>query len=129
MNRLRALGSQLSFKTIFVSDIHLGTRGCKAAFFLDFLKHTESEQLYLVGDIIDGWQLRRRWYWPQAHNDVVQKVLRHADPKDAFDTFNMGLGWVAIVAPGDVDKALACGENAKVIGTMDTSAQVSVEIV
>ncbi|MCX6837014.1 MAG: phosphoribosylformylglycinamidine cyclo-ligase [Verrucomicrobia bacterium] len=66
---------------------------------------------------------------PFWQNDVVQKVLRHADPKDAIDTFNMGLGWVAIVAPGDVDKALACGENAKVIGTMDTSAQVSVEVI
>ena len=78
MKRLRALGSQLTFKTIFVSDIHLGTRGCKAAFFLDFLKHTESDQLYLVGDIIDGWRLKKNWFWTQAHNDVVQKVLRKA---------------------------------------------------
>jgi hypothetical protein len=43
---------------------------------LDFLKAHPSEYLYLVGDIVDGWQLRRRWYWPQAHNDVVQKLLR-----------------------------------------------------
>ena len=78
MKRLRALGSQLTFKTIFVSDIHLGTRGCKAEFFLDFLKHTESDQLYLVGDIIDGWRLKKNWFWTQAHNDVVQKVLRKA---------------------------------------------------
>ncbi len=78
VKRLRALGSQLSFKTIFVSDIHLGTRGCKASFFLDFLKHTESERLYLVGDIIDGWRLKKNWFWTQAHNDVVQKLLRKA---------------------------------------------------
>jgi phosphoribosylformylglycinamidine cyclo-ligase len=66
---------------------------------------------------------------PFWQNDVVQKVLRHADPKDAIDTFNMGLGWVAIVSSADVDKALTCGKDAKIIGEMDTSAQVSVEIV
>ena len=66
------------FRTLWISDLHLGTPGCQAAALLDFLKHTECETLYLVGDIIDGWQLRRRWYWPQAHNDVVQKLLRKA---------------------------------------------------
>jgi UDP-2,3-diacylglucosamine pyrophosphatase LpxH len=66
------------FRAIWISDIHLGTPGCQAEALLDFLKHTESELLYLVGDIIDGWQLRRSWYWPQAHNDVVQKILRKA---------------------------------------------------
>jgi UDP-2,3-diacylglucosamine pyrophosphatase LpxH len=68
----------LSFRTIWISVIHLGTRGCQAEMLLDFLKYTESEYLYLVGDIIDGWQLRKRWYWPQKHNDVVQKILRRA---------------------------------------------------
>ncbi len=66
------------YRTVFVSDIHLGTPGCQAEQLLDFLKHYPSDYLYLVGDIIDGWQLRRRWYWPQAHNDVVQKMLRRA---------------------------------------------------
>ena len=66
------------YRAIWISDIHLGTKGCKADFLLDFLKHNESEQLYLVGDIIDGWQMRRNWYWNQSHNDVVQKVLRKA---------------------------------------------------
>src|ERR1700687_3360363 len=68
----------LRFRTIFISDIHLGTASCQAARLLDFLRHTESDHLYLVGDIIDGWQLKRRWYWHQSHNDVVQKVLRKA---------------------------------------------------
>ncbi len=71
-------GKVLRFRTIWISDIHLGTRGCQAAVLLDFLKYTESEYLYLVGDIVDGWQLRKRWYWPQLHNDVVQKILRRA---------------------------------------------------
>jgi UDP-2,3-diacylglucosamine pyrophosphatase LpxH len=68
----------LRFRAIFVSDTHLGTPGCQAAALLDFLRRTESDYLYLVGDIIDGWQLKRRWYWHQSHNDVVQKVLRKA---------------------------------------------------
>jgi UDP-2,3-diacylglucosamine pyrophosphatase LpxH len=66
------------YRAIWISDIHLGTRGCKAEFLLDFLKNSESEYLYLVGDIVDGWRLKRSWYWPQAHNDVVQKLLRKA---------------------------------------------------
>ena len=64
------------FRAIFISDCHLGTPGCQAAALLEFLRCTESDYLYLVGDIIDGWQLRRRWYWHQLHNDVIQKVLR-----------------------------------------------------
>lgn len=65
-------------RAIFVSDLHLGTPGCQAEALLDFMKTHPSDYLYLVGDIVDGWQLRRRWYWPQAHNDVVQKLLRRA---------------------------------------------------
>jgi len=66
------------YRTIWISDLHLGTPGCKAAFLLDFLKQTESDYLYLVGDIVDGWRLRRSWYWNQLHNDVIQKLLRKA---------------------------------------------------
>jgi UDP-2,3-diacylglucosamine pyrophosphatase LpxH len=66
------------FRTIWISDTHLGTRNCHADFLLDFLRSTESDYLYLVGDIIDGWQLTKSWYWPQTHNDVVQKILRKA---------------------------------------------------
>lgn len=65
-------------RTVWISDVHLGTPGCQAQALLDFLKRVECDTLYLVGDIIDGWQLRRSWYWPQAHNDVVQKLLRKA---------------------------------------------------
>jgi UDP-2,3-diacylglucosamine pyrophosphatase LpxH len=66
------------FRAVFISDLHLGTPGCQAEALLDFLKSHRSDYLYLVGDIVDGWQLRKRWYWPQAHNDVVQKMLRRA---------------------------------------------------
>jgi UDP-2,3-diacylglucosamine pyrophosphatase LpxH len=70
--------SVLRYRTIWISDIHLGTTGCQAELLLEFLKHTESTELYLVGDIIDGWQLKRKWYWHRHHNDIVQKILRKA---------------------------------------------------
>jgi UDP-2,3-diacylglucosamine pyrophosphatase LpxH len=64
------------FRTLFLSDVHLGSKGCQARLLLDFLRHHDAETLYLVGDIVDGWRLKRSWYWPQEHNDVVQKLLR-----------------------------------------------------
>jgi UDP-2,3-diacylglucosamine pyrophosphatase LpxH len=69
---------RLRVRAVWISDIHLGTPGCQAHALLDFLRDVECQTLYLVGDIVDGWQLRRQWYWPQAHNDVVQKLLRKA---------------------------------------------------
>ncbi len=75
---MNAMPPPRRYRTIWISDIHLGTRGCQAELLLDFLRDTESDTLYLVGDIVDGWRLRRSWYWPQAHNDVVQKLLRKA---------------------------------------------------
>jgi UDP-2,3-diacylglucosamine pyrophosphatase LpxH len=65
-------------RAIFISDLHIGTPGFQAEALLDFLRHHPSDMLYLVGDIVDGWQLRRRWFWPQSHNDVLQKLLRRA---------------------------------------------------
>jgi len=66
------------FRTIWISDIHLGTKDCKAKELLDFIKHCRTQKIYLVGDIIDGWALKKRWFWPQEHNDVIQKLLRQA---------------------------------------------------
>lgn len=83
------------YRTIFISDIHLGTRGCKADVLLDFLRHTESDYLYLIGDIVDGWRMRKSWYWAQSHNDVVQKLLRKARK-----------GTKVIYVPGNHDEAL-----------------------
>jgi UDP-2,3-diacylglucosamine pyrophosphatase LpxH len=67
---------QPRLRSVFISDLHLGTPGCQAKALLSFLKAHPSDKLYLVGDIIDGWQLRRKWHWPQAHNDVIQKILK-----------------------------------------------------
>lgn len=64
------------YRALFLSDIHLGTKGCQAELLLDFLKYHDADVIYLVGDIVDGWRLRSSWYWPQKHNDVVQKLLR-----------------------------------------------------
>ena len=67
-----------NYRAVFISDVHLGTKGCQAELLLDFIRHIECESLYLVGDIVDGWKLRSGWHWPQTHNDVVQKILRLA---------------------------------------------------
>src|SRR6478672_5203464 len=67
-----------SYRSVFISDVHLGTRGCQAELLLDFIREIECETLYLVGDIVDGWKMKSGWYWPQSHNDVVQKLLRLA---------------------------------------------------
>jgi UDP-2,3-diacylglucosamine pyrophosphatase LpxH len=64
------------YRTLFISDVHLGKRGCRADLLIDFLRHHDADTIYLVGDIIDGWALRSGWYWPQSHNDVIQKLLR-----------------------------------------------------
>ncbi len=68
-----------SHRTIFISDTHLGTRGCKAEALADFLAHNECQTLFLVGDIVDGWQLKRRWFWTEAQNHVVGEILRKVD--------------------------------------------------
>ncbi|HEV7960815.1 MAG TPA: UDP-2,3-diacylglucosamine diphosphatase [Rhizomicrobium sp.] len=66
-------------RTIFISDTHLGTRGCKAEALADFLAHNECSTLFLVGDIVDGWQLKRRWYWSEAQDLVVAEILAKVD--------------------------------------------------
>ena len=68
----------MKYKSIFISDIHLGTRFSKAKNLLNFLKHNECEHLFLVGDIIDGWAIKRKLIWPQKHSDVIQKILKKA---------------------------------------------------
>ena len=66
------------FRTIWISDVHLGTKGCNAGLLIDFLDHTDSETMYLVGDIIDGWRLKKKLYWPPEHNDIVWRILKRA---------------------------------------------------
>ncbi len=86
--------ARLAVRTAFISDTHLGTAGCNAELLLDFLKSVECETLYLVGDIVDGWQLRKGWYWPTRHNDIVRCVLKKAKH-----------GTRVIYVPGNHDEA------------------------
>lgn len=65
----------MKYKSIFISDLHLGSQGCQADLICDFLKNNQAEKLYLVGDIIDGWKLRRKIYWPQSHSNVIRRIL------------------------------------------------------
>lgn len=71
-------GERTRYRTIWISDIHLGTRGCNAAMLKDFLDRTDSDTMYLVGDIIDGWRLKKRFYWPSTHNDIVWRIMKRA---------------------------------------------------
>jgi UDP-2,3-diacylglucosamine pyrophosphatase LpxH len=66
------------YKTIWISDIHLGSRGCKAHQLCKFLKDNNCETLFLVGDIVDGWRLSKTWFWPQSHSDVLRRILTKA---------------------------------------------------
>ena len=74
----RGFRPKRKYRTVWISDIHLGTRGCNAAMLVDFLRSIECETLYLVGDIVDGWRLRKGWFWPDEHNEVVRRVLKMA---------------------------------------------------
>ncbi len=86
---------KLRFRTVWISDTHLGTSGCNAELLLDFLKSIQPETLYLVGDIIDGWRLKRGWYWPPRHNDIVRRVLKLANK-----------GTRVVYVPGNHDEVL-----------------------
>ncbi len=66
------------YRSVWISDVHLGFRGCSADYLLDFLRHTECSRLYLVGDIIDLWQMQKKLYWPQLHNNVIRTILGKA---------------------------------------------------
>nr|WP_247711481.1 UDP-2,3-diacylglucosamine diphosphatase [Qipengyuania gelatinilytica] len=74
----RIVDERRKYRTIWISDIHLGTKGCNAELLIDFLDHTDSETMYLVGDIIDGWRLKKKFYWPPEHNDIVWRILKRA---------------------------------------------------
>jgi UDP-2,3-diacylglucosamine pyrophosphatase LpxH len=74
----RGAAESQRYRALFLSDFHLGSKGCQAEGLLDFLRHHDAETIYLIGDIVDGWRLKNSWYWPQTHNNVVQKLLRKA---------------------------------------------------
>jgi len=101
-----------SYRTVWVSDTHLGTRGCRADLLLEFLRSFEAETLYLVGDIIDGWRLRKSWYWAPAHSEVVHEILAKARR-----------GTRVVYVPGNHDEMMRefCG---LMIGTLEVQKQV-----
>ena len=78
MNTIPPAETALRLRTVFISDVHLGFKGCRAEFLLDFLRRVECREIYLVGDIVDLWSLQRHFYWPQAHNDVIRTILGKA---------------------------------------------------
>ncbi len=78
MNAISAPGARPTYRSVFISDTHLGTRGCRSDFLADFLRRTTCKHLFLVGDIIDGWRLRKSWYWDEHHDEVLRMIVRHA---------------------------------------------------
>jgi UDP-2,3-diacylglucosamine pyrophosphatase LpxH len=90
-----AAPDRLRVRTVFISDTHLGTPGCNAELLLDFLRSVRCETLYLVGDIVDGWRLKRGWYWPTRHNDIVRRVMKIGKK-----------GTRVVYVPGNHDEAL-----------------------
>lgn len=99
---MEAKGIVKRYRTLFISDIHLGAKASQAEFFLDFLKHSEAETYYLVGDVVDFWRVSRGAHWPQSHNDVIQKLLR-----------KVRKGARIVYIPGNHDSGLRgyCGAN------------------
>lgn len=91
----RSFVPKLKYRTVWISDIHLGTSGCNADMLDDFLHSIECQTLYLVGDIVDGWRLKKGWYWPAKHNDVVRRILKLA-----------ARGTRVIYVPGNHDEVL-----------------------
>lgn len=75
---MTAIAAPQRFRTLFLSDLHLGTRGCQVRPLLNFLRNHDAETIYLVGDIIDGWRLQARWFWPESHNDVLRCLMAKA---------------------------------------------------
>lgn len=99
------------YRSIFISDVHLGSKACQADALLEFLKHNTSDNLFLVGDIIDGWRLKKKWYFPQSHANVVRKILsiskkgtsvyyvlgNHDEAARKFLTFDISIGNIKII--------------------------------
>lgn len=99
------------YRTLWISDVHLGTVGCQAERLAEFLKYNQCEKLYLVGDIIDGWRLKNSFYWPQTHTNVIRKILtkskrgtqvyyitgNHDDFLRKFVDYELGMGNIHVV--------------------------------
>ena len=100
MGKIEPINRSLDVRSVFISDVHLGFPGCAAGSLLDFLSRTHCETLYLAGDIVDFWYLRKRGYWPAEHNDVLQQILRMAQR-----------GVRVVLIPGNHDERLRayCG--------------------
>ena len=88
------MSQKLRYRTVFLSDIHLGTRGCHAHHVARLLKRVRCDKLYLVGDIVDMWRLKKKWYWNDDHNDVIRRVLKLAKK-----------GTEVVFIPGNHDEA------------------------
>ena len=115
------------YRAVFISDTHLGTRGCRSDFLADFLRQMSCQHLYLVGDIIDGWRLRRSWYWDDRHDEILRLILGHAQrgthvtyvPGNHDEMFrswlNVGLEIAGVRLRQEAEHVTACGKRLLII--------------
>jgi len=117
-NNASPLKNPLKYRAIFLSDIHLGFKGCQADFLLDFLHRTDCEFLYLVGDIFDGWEMKKKSYWPASHQAVVNAILKKA-----------AKGTRIIYTPGNHDESARhyCGHSFDNIEISDTAIHTTAD--
>jgi len=111
-------GEERSLRALFLSDIHLGSRACRSDRLIEFLRQHRADTIYLVGDIVDGWRLRMNWYWPAAHDEVLQQLLREAHH-----------GTRVIYLPGNHDEFLReyCGVHFAGIEVVDTAIHTAAD--
>ncbi len=109
---------QRHHRTVFVSDVHLGTKACKAEALADFLARNSCDTLFLVGDIVDGWRLRQRWYWPRAHDRVLEAILHKIDA-----------GTRVIYVPGNHDEVFRdyCGRDIAGVQIMRETVHITAD--
>lgn len=115
------------YRSVFISDTHLGTRGCRSDFLADFLRQMSCQHLYLVGDIIDGWRLRRSWYWDDRHDEILRLILGHAQrganvtyvPGNHDEMFrswlNIGLEIAGVRLRQEAEHTTVCGKRLLII--------------
>lgn len=76
--------ANIGHRSVFISDTHLGSKHCRDKELLSFLKQLKTEKLYLVGDIVDGWRLQKKWYWPNNHNRIIKEIIKISKHTDVY---------------------------------------------
>jgi len=127
------------YRTVFISDMHLGSRGCRARDLSQFLKHVRCDRLFLVGDVLDFWALKGRWYWPAEHNEVVRRILNHVKhgteviyvpgnhDEGMRQYVHMEFGGVKVLPPHDGGRPATAGDSRRRVRSGGEASSVAVD--